>query len=309
MHGMRIAFGLVVVAVACDAGRKDAPAPAPPPATPRVVADAAVVVAVPPDAPPGPTLLHPLGMTGPFPTIDDACDSAKPCGFTDLDEHGNDTKPATRTSCNLGDIDPNAYRPNSGQQTELEHAANGIELRIASQSCDVPKGIRGEEDIYFMFVKRADGWWRSDALWRYGYNDKYGAGTMIVRWNDQPGRTFVGIAAGVSMLTCEKQGNELTTDELMLRVEAGTAHPLVWGPLVVGRRFEEKRSDDGARDVECPTQHIAEEIAETWTSADELELIGSATWDDLEYRDGILSVGWSGAQPVPSSAGKYRFVR
>jgi hypothetical protein len=44
------------------------------------------------------------------------------------------TSTALKTNCNLGEIDPNAYLPNSGTQTELEHAGNGMELRIASQS-------------------------------------------------------------------------------------------------------------------------------------------------------------------------------
>ncbi|HEY1548586.1 MAG TPA: hypothetical protein VGG28_12230 [Kofleriaceae bacterium] len=306
---MRIVFGLVLV-LACDAGRKDAPTPAPRPATPRVVADAAVVIA--PDAalPTGPTLLHPVGMTGPFPTIDDACLSAKPCGFTALDEHGNNAKPATKTNCAMGQIDENAYEPDGGgTQAEIDHVTpNGVELRIASQNCDMPKEIRGEQDIYFMFVKRADGWWRSDALWQYSYNDKYAGGMMHVRWNDQPGRTFAGIAAAITSLTCEKQGDELTTDELMVRVEAGSAHPLVWAPIVVGRRFEQARRDDGARDVDCPKIKTATSLDEKWTSSDDLQLVGSATWDTIERTDGMLSIGWSNGSDA-SAAGAYQFVR
>jgi hypothetical protein len=311
---MRIAFGLVVVAVACDAGRKDAPGPLPAP-TPRVVADAAVVVTLA-DAPlpAGPTLLRPVGMTGPFPTIDDACESAKPCGFTELDDHGNAIKPPTTTDCAMGRDDPNAVEPGSiGQQAaEIDHVtAKGIELRIGSQSCAVPKAIRGEQDIYFMFVKRADGWWRSDALWQYSYNDKYVDGTMHVRWNDQPRATFAGIAAGIDELDCEKQGDSQSTEELMVRVEAGSAHPLVWAPLVVGRRYAQAKRSDGAPDVACPTINRATELDEKWSSPDDLTLTGEASWNemDMDATNGLLTIGFAAARVVPSSAGDYRFVR
>jgi hypothetical protein len=305
---MRAALGLLTIAVACDAGRQATPPPTP---TPRVVADAAVV-AMPVDAamPAGPTLLHPVAMAGPFPTIDDACLSATPCGFTVIaDQTGRESKPPTEAGCAMGETDPNGVAPRSaGQSIELDHTApNGIELRIASQSCAVPKGLRGEQDRYYMFVKRADGWWRSDALWEFRYNDKYVSGAMRTRWNDQPNATFVGVAGILDEIACDQQGTSLITDELMVRVEAGSAHPLVWAPLEVGRRYEQTKRSDGDPAIDCPSTKTAHELDETWTSPDELQLIGSA-WGPPSMDDGLIQVGFSydGDQPTTVS---YRFVR
>ena len=258
-------------------------------------------------AAPAVTLLRPVGMTGPFPTIDDACESAKPCGATD-------TGPAKIATCSAlepessGHVDPNASPPSfNGPRAELRHASGAIAMQIASQQCPAPKGVRSEQDIYYVFVKRADGWWRSHPLWEWSYNDKYGGGSMIVRWNDQPGRTFVGVAAGLHDLACEKNGDELTTEELMIRIEPGTTRPLVWGPLVVGQAAA--LTPYPSADPTCRASATAQELTEHWTSADELELTGSATWPSLEKRDGILQIGWHFHDAQPSSVGKYRFIR
>jgi hypothetical protein len=285
----------------------------------QVASGAAIVDAPPPvvdaGAPPGTTLLHPVGMAGPFATLVEACHSAEPCGFTDMDRHANPTKPATTTSCPAIEDreirDPNADDPKHvGTEVALAHVVGAMELRIGSQSCTVPDGLRAEQDIYYMFVKRADRWWRSDALWQWSYNTKYSNGTMVVRWNDQPGRTFVGIAAGLTEPTCQRQGASLATDEMMIRVEPGTTQPRVWAPLVVGRRFEQAPEAYAAPDVTCPTIKTAQELTETWPSPDDLQLTGSATWPSIDAgSNGVFTIGWHLRDDQPSSVGTYRFVR
>jgi len=50
-------------------------------------------------------------------------------------------------------------------------------------------------------------------LFYFAYNSKYCDGLMHVRWNDQRGRTFAGIAGEVGCLSCGKQAYEdVTTD-------------------------------------------------------------------------------------------------
>ncbi len=318
---MRAALVLAALC-ACNAKQTGSSAGTAPPirvASGAAIADAtpAVLPVVDAGAPPGTMLLHPVGMAGPFETLVEACQSAKPCGFTDMDEHGNATKPAITTSCPAIEDrkirDPNADDPKHvGTEVALLHRSWARwSLRIGSQSCTVPEGVRAEQDIYYMFVKRADRWWRSDALWQWSYNSKYSNGTMIVRWNDQPGRTFVGIAAGLTEPECERQGGSLSTDELMIRVESGTTRPLVWAPLVVGRRFEQAPESYAAPDVKCPTIKTAQELVETWSSPDDLQLSGSATWPsiDTDTTNGIFTIGWHLRDDQPSSVGTYRFVR
>ena len=266
-------------------------------------------------ASPAVTQVKPVGMAGPFSTMDDACESAKPCGFTDIDpKTGAEIKPPKLASCpalepeSSGHTDPNANDPRpNGPKVELRHTSGALALQIVSQHCAEPDGSRGESDVYYMFVKRADGWWRSDPLWEWSYNDKYNAGSMTVRWNDQPGGTFVGVGAGLHDLACDSNADAVTTEELMVRVEAGSARPLVWGPLVVGQRHEVTPYDKS--DPKCKASKTAQELTEHWTSPDELELTGSAKWASLEKRDGILQIGWHFHDPQPSSAGSYKFIR
>ncbi|HEY1816459.1 MAG TPA: hypothetical protein VGG74_29135 [Kofleriaceae bacterium] len=304
---------VLLACAACDAGQRVSAPTTPVPIAPIAPVASVVPVAADAGVPPGTTLLQPVGMAGPFATLVAACHSAKPCGFTDMDAAGRMTHPATKTSCpaieSADRSDPNAVDPSSGAAARVAHTASGMELRIGSQHCDAPQGLRSETDVYYMFVKRPDGWWRSDALWQWDYNDKYTSGSMIVRWNDQPGRTFAGIAAAVNELACNAGANARTTDELMVRVEQGTARPLVWGPLVVGRRHEVALLGPPDPGTDCRPEKTSHELTETWSSPDDLELAGSATWPSLERTDGVLSIGLRLRDGEPSSVGKYRFVR
>jgi len=257
-------------------------------------------------------------MDGPYKSANEACEHAQPCGFTDMTESGELIKPQTTASCpalrSSDYVDPNATDPNPNgtgiNMAQLSHRSKDLELRIGSQSCAVPKGIRGEQDIYYMFVKRADGWWRSEPLWQWSYNDKYASGTMLVRWNDaKPGRTFVGVMAGQDGLACMKQGFSHSTLELMIRVEPGIATPVVFAPLVVGERFAlevDKDLADAADD--CKASKHADELEEHWTSDDDLELTGADTWRGFRSDGGSLEIGFTGGDK-PSSVGRYRFTR
>jgi hypothetical protein len=309
---------VVMVAAACgrDPVARQPPAPAPAPAPARLPADAAVAAAdaaadaaaVEPATP-----LRPVAMAGPYKSILDACLHASPCGFREMDDRGRESKPATETHCpgleDGGGFDANALTSNTHEPAPVAHRGNGVDWQIASQQCDEPKEIRGEQDIYYVFAHRGDGWWRSAPLWKWGYNDKYCGGSMDVRWNDQPGRTFLGLAAALSCLACMKQANETTTIELMVRLERGRDTPVVFPPLVVGQRdATEPESAESSPDRDCQLGKSAIELAEHWRSDDELELTGSATWPVPERQDGAVVIGAFG-NPGPSSVGRYRFTR
>jgi hypothetical protein len=296
-----------------------APSEAPATIAPRpTIAERPGAVAVTPDAstlPPNTILLSPVAMEGPYKSANEACEHAQPCGFTDMTQMGVYTTPSTKTSCPAlrgGDaIDPNSTDPNPKgggiNMAQLSHKSKDLELRIASQSCAQPKGMRGEQDMYYMFVKRSDGWWRSEPLWQWSYNDKYGAGTMLVRWNDaKPGRTFVGVMAAEDDLTCDKQGTEHSTLELMIRVEPGKKTPVVFAPLVVGERSAIEPMGDGSG--ECKASKHSTELDEHWTSDDDLELTGPGTWLGFRSDAGLLEIGFGGGDK-PSSVGHYRFTR
>ena len=281
------------------------------------ISDAGAVAAVTPDAntiPPNTILLSPVAMDGPYKSANEACEHAQPCGFTDMTEMGRYTHPATKTSCpamRSGDyVDPNSSDPSPssrGSPTQLSHKSKDLELRIGSQSCAEPQGMRGEQDIYYMFVKRSDGWWRSEPLWQWSYNDKYAGGTMLVRWNDaKPGRTFAGVMAGQDDLVCEKQGTAHSTLELMIRVEPGRKTPVVFAPLVVGERSAVESMSDVPGD--CKPSNHSTELDEHWTSDDDLELTGPGTWLGFQSDAGLLQIGFSGGDK-PSSVGHYRFTR
>jgi hypothetical protein len=52
-----------------------------------------------------------------------------------------------------------------GKPARLDHKVGDLQIRIASQSCAVPKFLRWQHNIYYAFVSRPDGWWRSAPLW------------------------------------------------------------------------------------------------------------------------------------------------
>ena len=251
-------------------------------------------------------------MDGPYKTLMAACVHAKPCGFTDMNEKGIESAPQKKATCPslAGDDD---YDPNAGTQagakTQLSHKSKDLQMRIASQSCAMPKGIRGEQDIYYMFVKRADGWWRSERLWQWSYNDKYAGGTMLIKWNDKPGRSFAGVMAGQNDTACNRQGTAVSALEMMIRVEPGTKSPIVYAPLVVGERSSLALDDprEASNQPDCKSTSHADEMTEKWTGDDDLELSGIGTWNGIPFSDGMITIGFTAT--APSTAGHYRFTR
>lgn len=305
---------LCVLLFACQSEAPPTPTSPTPVAPVNPLSDAAI--AVTPAIPPNTFMLSPLTMDGPYASANEACQHAKPCGFTDINEKGDFIKPQIKTSCpalaSSEFVDPNATDPSPKSMginmAQLAHTSKDLQLRIGSQSCAAPKGIRAEHDIYYMFVKRADGWWRSEPLWQWRYNDKYESGTMLVRWNDQPGRTFAGIAAGLDALECSKQGYSHSTLELMVRVEPGTKTPVVFAPLVVGERFALEPMEPVAQGIDCKASKRSTELTEHWSSDDDLELTGAGSWSGVHADGSLLEIGFFG-EPKPSSVGHYRFTR
>jgi hypothetical protein len=198
-----------------------------------------------------------------------------------------------------------------GQQQKLEHAVGDAELRIAAVRCAVPEGLRFDVQKYFAFVKRPDGWWRTDGpLFSYDFNNKYCGANMVVRWNDQPNRTFAGVAAGLGCLECRKNATTTSTPEMMIRFEPQRARPLVFPIIQVGSRtaFERMfdKPDPGDSDlVNCPknSKHHTS-LKETWSGDDELTLSGPAL-DVAGASAGNFSIDALGA----TGAGTYRFAR
>lgn len=297
---MRGRLFVALLVVGCSTSRAD-PAPGAPPASGAAApaGDARV------------TEIRPLPIAGPFPSLADACRRALPCGGTQIDEKtGHVTRPPARPDCSAV-LDP-AKDENlgtaSGDRAELVHGAGDREIQIGGVACAVPKGLRGSESRYHVFIKRPDGWWRSDPVFVFNYNDKYCAGSMMIRWNDQPGRTFAGLAATRTCLTCSKQGNEDDTLELMIRVETQGARPIVFQPLAVGERNTVTPDAQLSPGIDCkPSKHHVS-MTESWSSADELVLTGPASWRDVPVQDGVIFIGL-GQSGRPSTAGRYRFTR
>lgn len=312
----RLVLGILIV-TSCSSPTSVEPSPAPTPRPSPIVAAAPAPAAtrlapVPVDAP-APftgTVLQATAMIGPSPTLLEACKSTAPCGTTVYEEPLKFSKPPLHADCRaVADpaTDPNGSEPN-GQGARLVHPTADGEIRLASATCAVPEGIRYDENRYYVFVKRADGWWRtSTPLFTFYYNNKYCGGTLVARWNDRPGRTFLGLAATLGCLTCMKQGHGDETIEMMIRVETGGATPIAFPPLVVGERSV-NTPDNPSPDVECKASKRYLEMSETWPSDDDLVLTGPATWHAIARGDGGIAIGL-GLPGEVSTAGTYRFAR
>jgi hypothetical protein len=260
-----------------------------------------------------PVTLTPVAMDGPYKSQHEACVHATPCGGTQIDAKDpfKFVKPPKVATC--GEFDINGSDVN-GKKTQLDHTAGDLAIQIASQSCAVPAGIRWEHNIYYVFVKRADGWWRSAPLWQFNYNEKYEGGSMLIKWNDQPGRTFAGVMAQVNSVACMKHGSSSSTVEMMVRVEAGTKSPIVFAPLVVGERFSREIDkgnppEPGSDRFDCKPIKKSFELDEKWSSDDDLELKGPATWFGLKSVNGAINIIVDDTTKKSSSAGTYRFSR
>jgi len=286
------------------------PAPAPLPVPPAVQpADAGAVTASTPDAstvPDGATVLHPVAMDGPYPTLLASCQHARPCGGTVMDDMGKVSHPPKAPTCDA--VIDRSREINAGE-AKLEHTIGDDEIHLAGVKCTEPVGLRYTHSEYSVYVHRSDGWWRtSEPMFAIDYNDKYCDASQVVRWNDQPGRTFLGIAAKLECVACIKQGSLTETLEMMIRIEHGDAKPVVFGPLAVGERYVQTPNADIDPQIDCKTIRDVVSLDEKWPTPDDLVLTGPASWHAPETEDGILWIGVTN-KDVPSPAGSYHFSR
>jgi hypothetical protein len=258
------------------------------------------------------TTLTPVAMDGPYKSQHEACVHATPCGGTQIDAKDpfKFIKPPKVATCNDTDINGS---DTAGKPTKFDHTAGDLTIKIASQACAMPPGIRWEHNIYYAFMKRADGWWRSAPLWQFNYNDKYEGGTLLIKWNDQTGRTFAGVMAQLSSGACMKHGDSTATVEMMVRFEAGSKSPVVFAPLVVGERFmreiDKDNPPDDPKDADCKPVKKSFELEEKWAGDDDLELKGPTSWFGLQTVDGALGITVDDSKKATSAAGKYHFSR
>ncbi|MFT3696768.1 MAG: hypothetical protein QM831_26740 [Kofleriaceae bacterium] len=252
-----------------------------------------------------PKEVEPLTLAGPFTSAQAACESAKPCGFTDLDPKTlKETKPQKKTVCKLD------FAPDGPDAGSLEHKGNGLTMRIAAQTCAVPEGIRDSHHIYYVLVKQGDSWYRTTPLYQWDYNDKYGGGESKVRWNDRKGHTFIGLQLQRTELACGKNGQTTETLEMMLRVDPGDKAPIVFSPLLVGERWKLESFGDTGPD--CEGKPITISLDEKYADNDDsLELTGVDKWYPTitSKETGILEVGVTSdpKTKVASPVGKYHF--
>ncbi len=264
------------------------------------------------------TPVLPLPLSGPYRTLLASCQAARPCGFSDLDpKTGSEIKPATKPICDAV-LDPSidivaslpqgmATEANSGRPQMIHKTATG-EIRVGGVRCAVPEGLRFDHSEYYVFVKRADGWWRTtSAIYTYDYNNKYCGGSTYIHWNDKPTRTIAGIAAGYGCLVCDKAGEETETLEMMLRVETVGATPIVFTPLAVGERSKVTVLDKQYAPKDCKASASSSSLKENWVSDDEVILEGPA----ISGKAGTSGLAGFGTFSVPSTVGPgmYRFTR
>jgi hypothetical protein len=252
-----------------------------------------------------------LPAAGPYPSLFAACEAAAPCGGTGFDRATEKiTDPPAHPDCSaVGGAGPEYFEPNARSQgPELVHRVAGAELRIAPVACAVPRALHFDDARFYLFARRADGWWRSGPLFEVDTNNKYCGASAVVRWNAQPGRTFIGLAATSSCVACVKEGAEDETTEMMIRVETDGAAPVVFPPLVVGERDVLTPNADIDPQIDCKAKRTAISLAEHWPGPDDLVLTGPATWAAPLLEDGLLRLGF-GRAGQPSPVGHYRFTR
>jgi hypothetical protein len=308
------------VAALIAAGCSPRPLPAHDASKPAIVAATPVDAALPDpsDAPPSPearpaaTEIHPVDIAGPFSSLADSCKAAPPCGFTDMDEAGRETKPAMKPRCDAV-IDPTndivGHLPMSmtktGGATAMTHKTGDVEIRLGGVICEVPKFLRRQHSMYYVFIHRSDGWWRTTAaMFDYDFNDKFCGGALYVMWNDKPTRTIAGIAAESACLACSKQAERSKIAELMLRIDATGAKPAVFPLLPVGAR--DRLELEGGEAPDCKPNKSAMSLQETWPSDDEVVLDGKSG-PSVKTSEGLTLEQIVGDGAV--TPGRYRFMR
>lgn len=233
-------------------------------------------------------------MAGPFPTIGAACAKAPACGFTVMDESGNQSAPPTAPDCTFV----------TEQDSDASNFDHG-DTRLVGIPCAIPKGARGSDVQYYLYVKRDDGWWRSvDRVLDVNYNDKYCAGKLSADWDDRGAH----LSLGVGCISCNKQGDDDFWYDALLAIDRKA--PVYWDPIILGQHERSKLRDDGdkAEAKACNTPPYDAVLKETW-KGDDLVLTGPAKWHSIATDKPGFHVWYGPRGDVPSSAGTYRLVR
>jgi len=232
------------------------------------------------------TAIAPVELAGPYRSLADSCKAAPPCGFTATNARGDLIDPPTEPECDAV-LDPSTdivgRVPDSigktGERAAMTHRSGSGEVRIGGVICAEPEPSRGERSMYYVFVHRSDGWWRTRAaMFTYGYNTKYCAGGLYITWNDRSSGTIAGIAAEANCLTCYGSSQSSSIVELMLRVEPAGDRPAVFPLLPVGYRQRTERLIDqpyNQADPDCGPSSSAMSLRETWPAEDVVVLDGA----------------------------------
>ena len=228
---------------------------------------------------------------------------------------GRERKPQTQPDCaavlrpGADPLDrvPDGFEKKGGAPA-LVHRTGAAELRVGSVRCAVPDGIHVTHAQYHVFVRRADGWWRTARpIYELNINDKYCSGAQYLHWNDKPARTIVGLALQSVCSACTKAAEHTSLAELMLRVELGGDKPAVFPLLAVGVRDRLEPIAELAADApECKASRSAMSLQERWPSDDEVVLTGAAGPSVSTLETMTLPQVVGGGKIAP---GRYRFTR
>lgn len=280
-----------------------------------VIVDAAPIDADPVDRP---IDVPVLAMAGPYKSLEASCAAARPCGELTMDPQGiQPPKLPTEPDCRMvldPTEDPTARAPGAFANAtvggvELVHAIPGGELRIGGVRCAIPENSRGESFEDYVFVRRADGWWRTQLpVFEHSYNEKYCNAGMYMMWNTKGARTILGLAGSRNCMTCSKQLMSEDVTELMIRIESGGAKPRVFAPLLVGLRTRTDNSLDTSPSswaADCKLGATATSLKETWPTDNEVVLSGPAAAAGGPL-DKMFTVGSADITQL-ARAGHYRF--
>jgi len=248
-----------------------------------------------------PIALPKTPMTGPFKTARAACLAAPACGGTIYDDRTNKISGSPgKTRCGYW---PQSAPGEPAEEPEPTTLATKDTL-LASVTCAAPKGIRNWEERYYLFVQTAAGWWRAPAF-SLDYNEKYCGHEITATWETRGTQRIARVAGQVGCVSCNKQGQESSTLDLLIVAETARKRPVMYQPLVTGQHERNEKDADGATDVDCPTVKTDVVLTEAWTGTNTLELTGAATWKKFSRdRQGILlRLGADGAR---SSVGTYK---
>lgn len=315
-------LAIVCVVAGCTKEQPDPPRYEAPPPVDALVGPRPVIVDAPTPIPDAETSRLPidvpvLAMVGPYTSLEASCLTAKGCGATKLDADGMGIDPPAAPDCSAvldPSRDPTSAIPHAfpGRgTTELVHDVPGGEIRIGGVLCEVPEGARGDSSDHYVFIKRADGWWRTERpVFQHNYNEKYCGAGMYVMWNIRGPRTILGIAGSRDCLACSKQRYGEDVSELMVRVETAGAKPRVFAPLPVGTRYvvrDEFHTGITSNDIDCKVGTTSTSLTETWVSDTEVILDGPAAASGTPLSNGFTMGGLS----IENLArpGRYRFPR